>query len=345
MSWFKAASTLAKSVTGSSIGDIVRGGFGAVGQGVGGSLGSWAGQQAGGFLGIPTAGQLQSQFNDEAYPGTTPWERLGSPGATSGAAQAQTRASKENVRTQSSAQVKAARIQADAAKYTADRQVESTRLKGSGADTGTGGTGDALPLFDSMTARQRQEVEALRARVPVEVERMSAETQRALWQGFLFAAQGMIEEARADLRKVLAETEVRQKRYGPVGQFTKWLYEGVFADGLPVDPKVGEGLPLSERISNLLIFAIPAMTATRALWSVGSRGGRLRGDHSSERGATGASSPYAPRRPRRTYEGEYTHSKMEAVRSYWSRFQSWFSRQSRELPGQRKLPFVRGKDR
>lgn len=72
----------------------------SVGQGVGNSVGNSIGNSIGDTIGkkiegVPTpmtgqeAGQWQAAFQDAAYPGTTPWERLGQSPATSAAIESQ----------------------------------------------------------------------------------------------------------------------------------------------------------------------------------------------------------------------------------------------------------------
>lgn len=94
-----------------------------IGDGIAGAFGDRARGLANDALGIPTAGQSALQYMNEAFPGTTPWERLGSPASKAGtelssqrnARQLQMRelkTRKDVARIQANAQVEAATVQA-----------------------------------------------------------------------------------------------------------------------------------------------------------------------------------------------------------------------------------------
>lgn len=88
--------------------DLFKGGLKTVGKSVAGGVGGAIGQAAGGaankVMGIPEApggktgaalGQDMSAMMDKAYPGTNPWERLGAPGYSGAAVEAQKQSGKQ----------------------------------------------------------------------------------------------------------------------------------------------------------------------------------------------------------------------------------------------------------
>ena len=81
-------------------------------QKAGAYVGHGTGVALGNMLGIPSAGQMQARYNKEAFPGTTPWEQLGSPGAGVGGALANQRNQFALTRMQVKGQQKVAKIQA-----------------------------------------------------------------------------------------------------------------------------------------------------------------------------------------------------------------------------------------
>lgn len=81
-----------------------------------GSVVDKAGTEFDRAIGIPSPGDKTRKYFKEAFPGTTPWEQLGSPGASAGVQQAnvrrETNTAKEIAKIQANAQVKSAEITA-----------------------------------------------------------------------------------------------------------------------------------------------------------------------------------------------------------------------------------------
>ena len=150
-------------------------------------------------IGIPTAGQMQADYLNRAFPGTTPWERLGSPSALGGVTQ---QVKKQEFRTRE----RVARIAADA-------QVKSAEITSRPAM-------QRAPFQNRYDAIRTQQV---RRTIEPQIAKLKAEEKQLLASAFLLRQQGSLEEARTKLRHLLAAGDLSQKQFGSMRWFINAL--------------------------------------------------------------------------------------------------------------------------
>lgn len=161
-----------------------------VGGGIGTAVGTATTRVADGFLGNPSPGQLAGQYFSDAFPGTNPWERLGSQAAQAGTQQ---KLKQQELATRVHVARIAAQAQVQAAKESARPGLKRAEAQN--------------PLDE---ARTRQ----VEAHIQPQIAKWSAEEKLALQQAKLILQQTDIAKTDAFYRALEKETGIDKNRFG-----------------------------------------------------------------------------------------------------------------------------------
>ena len=161
-----------------------------VGGGIGTAVGTATTRAADGFLGNPSPGQLAGQYFSDAFPGTNPWERLGSQAAQAGTQQ---KLKQQELATRVQVARIAAQGQVQAAKESARPGLKRAEAQN--------------PLDE---ARTRQ----VEAHIQPQVAKWSAEEKLAIQQAKLILQQTDIAKTDAFYRALEKETGIDKNRFG-----------------------------------------------------------------------------------------------------------------------------------
>lgn len=186
---------------GASGGQNPSGGFGqAFFDRLGGSLIDKIGGEFDRAIGIPSPGDLTRKYMKDAFPGTNPWEQIGSPGAVSGTQQA-------NVRRQTNTAKDIAKIQAKA-------QVRSAEIA-------------ASPMHRKISVVDLPKLQH-------EIDNLEADTKNKLAQAALATANRKWQEARNRMADVFVEFDLEKVKHGQLGQAIRALSTyGLHDEGVP----------------------------------------------------------------------------------------------------------------
>ena len=221
--------------------------------GITSSIGTKAENVSGKVLGIPSPGQEARTFMDQAYPGTNPWERLGAQGGVASVAAQQQRSQRTMQSKEQSNQRYMQEKELQTRRYVADKAA-SSRVISSGLPVGSGSVRGGLAAlrggsvadwdtavgvmvkkmpFEISQAKARtvkdvseaprnlaqaglfkQQTKNLRDRLLPEINKLNAETQKALADYAVALSNNRILEAKGIYAKLQARADLDKTRLG-----------------------------------------------------------------------------------------------------------------------------------
>ena len=189
---------------GSSGGSEPSGGFfQALFDRLGGSVIDKTGMEFDRAIGIPSPGEQTRKYMKKAFPGTNPWEQLGSPGASAGVQQA-------NVRRQTNTAKEIARIQAAG-------QIKSSEIA-------------ARPKHRELDEFQLPQLSSI-------INQMNASAQNLLAQAALAVVNKDWQKVRNLNADKFISSEIRRNEHGGAGQLIRALSAmGLLGEGNTGDP-------------------------------------------------------------------------------------------------------------